>query len=271
MKKSLLIISTLFFFGCENATHNPQEINPKEPTNKKLQIVTSFYPLAFMTQEIVGEKANVINLAGNQDAHDYQLSPQDMVKLNQADLVVFQGAQLEPWAEDLIPQLQNKKIKTLEVTHNLNLSEIKEPHEHEEHEKEASEHSHHHGKFDPHTWLDPVLAQDMITEITKSLIAIDHDSKEIYKNNANQLKNKFQKLEQDFQKQLSQCERDEVIISHDAFGYIAKRFRPADRTFAPDGLRHRLEGVARFVPQDSTFALFHREEELVDRVVQFEE
>jgi len=100
--------------------------------NEKKSIVTSFYPLAFMTEQIVGDKATVINLAGSIDVHDYEPSPQDLVKLNKADLVVFQGAELEQWTEGVIPGIKAKGVMTLEVTNNLDLAKLEEHDDHKE-------------------------------------------------------------------------------------------------------------------------------------------
>lgn len=221
-------------------------------------IITSFYPLAFMTEEIVGDKANVINMAGSVDVHAYQPTAQDLVKLNRADLVVFQGAELEPWTDSVIPELKSKGVFTLEVSHDLPLAKM-EAHEdhhddhhgkHEEHKDEHhedehhndkhhddkhhddehdehaghDEHGHNHGEFDPHTWLDPVLAQAMVDEILEAVIQIDGENKSSYQANAQALKNRFTALDSAYKTGLANCANDKLIISHDAYGYIASRY-----------------------------------------------
>lgn len=200
--------------------------NPQVPDSAQLQktIVASFYPLAFMAEQIVGEKATVINLAGAADVHDYEPSPQDLVKINTADLVIYQGAQLEPWTEDIIPTLS---AMTVEVTHDLDLSTMEKYDEdnEDEHDDEGDhEDEHKHGEFDPHTWLDPVLAQQMVAKILAAIIEIDDSNKEFYQTNAMVLKNRFIELDQSFVSRLANCSVNEVIVSHDAFCYIADRY-----------------------------------------------
>jgi len=134
-------------------------------SDEKKSIATSFYPLAYMSEQIVGDKADVINMAGSVDVHAYEPSPKDLVKLNKADLVVFQGAELEPWTEGVIPDLKAKGVATLEVK--------------DDHKDEHDEH--HHGEFDPHTWLDPVLAQQMVDQILTAVVAIDSKNESVYK------------------------------------------------------------------------------------------
>lgn len=222
MKKSFLLLLLLPFLmvGCGTPVSKEVSLEKtameanKTVNDEKKQIVASFYPLAFMTEEIVSDKAEVTDLAGNQEVHDYIPSPQDMVKLNKANLVIIQGIELEPWAEDMIPQLQQKNIPVLKVSKGLDLYKT------EEHEEEEDEH--HHGKFDPHTWLDPVLSQAMIQNITQKIIEIDPENADFYKDNSEKLAKKLQEFDKKF-KNLS-CQNKEAIVSHDAFGYVSRRY-----------------------------------------------
>lgn len=233
MKHILFICTALFTLtGCTNSNTLSQD----NRTNQQVQdsaeaqktIVASFYPLAFIAEQIVAEKATVINLAGSSDVHDYEPSPQDLVQITTADLVIYQGVQLEPWASDVIPELDTN---TLEVSHNLSLSQMEEGNSHdevdnhddEEHNEEGYD-EHGHGEYDPHTWLDPVLAQQMVAQILAAIIEIDGTNKDFYEANATVLQNRFAQLDQIYTEQLSTCTVKKVIISHDAFGYIARRY-----------------------------------------------
>ena len=228
MKKSFLLLTllSLTLVGCNEG---------QKTTTEKIQVVASFYPLAFMTEEITGDKAIVTNLAGAVDVHEYEPTPQDLVKLNKANLVVFQGAGLESWADGAMASLNEKGITTLEVSHDLDLAKMEEHDEHEDDEHEEDEHEdeqedaedhdeHGHGEFDPHTWLDPVLAQDMVSEILAGLISVDPMNTETYTTNAQTLTDRFVMLDKAFQTGLAQCANDELIISHDAYGYLARRY-----------------------------------------------
>jgi len=274
MKKLFLylLIVTPLLSACSENPSSEKDSKPdervnivsktKEVTAEPKLIMTSFYPLYFMTEQIVGDKAQVINMAGNTDVHDYEPSPQDLVKLNKADLVVFQGAELEPWADGIIPGLQSKGVSVIEVTHDLDLAKMEEHDEHHDEHKEKSHHDdhkehahndehkhaeadhheehgehkehaahdddhhdeHNHGEFDPHTWLDPVLAMAMVDEITKAVISIDSANEAIYKTNANALKGRFSQLDEDYLTSLTKCTNDELILSHDAYGYLVRRY-----------------------------------------------
>lgn len=247
MKYSFVISLTLLFAltGC-----TPQPIT-QETTAPKVQAVASFYPLAFMTEKIGGDKVDVINLSGNRDVHDYKPSPQDIVQIQKSDIFIFQGSGLELWTDGMIEEIKEKNISVLEVSEHLTLHKSDEhndekheedhdehveehtedhadehdEHEEEEHEEEEHEDDHHqHGEYDPHTWLDPILAQDMIAEITEHLSEISPDNAKHFETNAQVLTNRFQELDTAYQTTLASCQLDEVISSHDAFGYIAERY-----------------------------------------------
>ena len=64
----------------------------------------------------------------------------------------------------------------------------------------------------------------MVDEILEAVVSIDSDNQEVYQANADTLKNRFVQLDQDFQTGLAQCGNDEVIVAHDAYGYLARRY-----------------------------------------------
>lgn len=97
-------------------------------------------------------------------------------------------------------------------------------HDDEDDHHEDDHHGHNHGEFDPHTWLDPVLAQDMVREILESVMDIDPNNSETYSANADSLIGRFQALHDDYTQTLTNCAADEIITSHDAYGYLAERY-----------------------------------------------
>ena len=217
------LFSVFFFSGCQNKENNTDE--------NKISVITSFYPLAFFAQEIAGDNANVINLSGNKSPHSYKISTQDRVKLSQADLVIYQGIGLESWTQDIIPELQKDGVSVLEASHGLHISPRTEEHkneheddEHDEHNEHNKHEEDHHGEFDPHTWIDPVLAQEMAKNIANSLIEIDSQNAQEYKNNLKILIEKLEILDAQYQSGLKNCVQKKAFISHNAFGYLEKRY-----------------------------------------------
>ena len=137
----------------------PAETVESEP----LSVVASFYPLAYLTQEIAGDTLEVTNLIpAGAEPHGYEPTARQMATIESADLLVFQGAGLEPWVESQEEQLESK-VKLLEVSEHLELlkTEGHEEEEHDDHEEEHDDHGHedehheeheeeHHDEHDDH-------------------------------------------------------------------------------------------------------------------------
>ena len=82
------------------------------PTNK-LQVVATFYPLAFFSQEIGGEHAQVTQLVpSNTEIHAWEPSASDITAAEEADIIVYNGAGLDHWMEDeILPALSQTKVR----------------------------------------------------------------------------------------------------------------------------------------------------------------
>lgn len=266
MKYSVGIIAALALFvgGWYFVTGNTEW--GSQTSADGLAIATSFYPLQFALEGIVGDLGTVTNVGAGRDPHDFKPSTQDMVTLQQADLVVLQGADFEPWGDDVKVRLEADGVRVAIATADLELHEGGHAHddhgdEHNEnkahddghageshddehaHEDEhdndhaedvhdeshddethTDEHDHAHGAYDPHTWLSPVLFSQMIDHLTKEVIAIDPDNAATYEANAAALKTELATLDSEYSDRLANCALDEVITSHDAFGYVADEY-----------------------------------------------
>lgn len=234
MKKTLIIISTLLLLsGCQAAA--PTQVETESESSQS--IVTSFYPLQYLAELIVGDKFQVSNITQGKDPHTYSLTPQDIQALQDADLFAFQGAGLESWAENIA---ENRTKPSFEVAENINLLETKDSHEghddhaeeehseesydHEDDHHEEDEHRHNHGEFDPHTWLDPILLLETAEKLTEEIIAIDPENQEAYESNLAFLTESLSELDQLYTSTLSACENKIAISSHDAFSYAEQRY-----------------------------------------------
>jgi zinc transport system substrate-binding protein len=162
-------------------------------------VVASFYPYYFVAKEIMGTRGSVYNITpAGSEPHDYELTTGDRLLLEQSDLVVINGARLEPWAADaekFVPQ--DKLLKVGEQLAKNN---------------------------DPHVWLDPIFMIDITNLITKKLIEIDPTATNVYRANSSNLVTKLYMLDRDFSSGLRSCEKKDIITAHEAFSYTASRY-----------------------------------------------
>jgi zinc transport system substrate-binding protein len=222
----MLIIGGYFVFNNQEKSLLIENVKDKE----KLAIVTSFYPLQFAVERIIGGHGTVVNIGESRDPHNFEPSTQDMITLQRADLVVLQGAEFEPWGDDVIASLEANNIPVIIATDNLKLHEG--GHNHEEEESREDEDGHEHGAYDPHTWLDPILFSETVGYLTEKIAALDPNNAKLYQENASTLQAELASLDIEYANKLANCELDDIITSHEAFGYLAERYNFSTHSIA---------------------------------------
>lgn len=186
-----------------------------------IQVAAAFYPLQYVAARVAGEHAEVSNLtAPGGEPHDLELTPQETADVASADLVVFEHG-FQPQVDEAIET--NASGATVDVAEVVDLhpSEAHEDEHQDEHEGESEEHADHdHGDVDPHFWHDPLLMADLADAVADELADVDPDHADDYRANADAVRADLETLDQEFTDGLAQCERHDVVVSHDAFGYL---------------------------------------------------
>lgn len=221
----ITLIFCLIFFLMGVACQRQEQ---KAVTTRKLSVVTTLFPLYDFTKNIVGDKASVtMLLPPGVEPHSFEPKAGDVLKLNTADLFVFTGKFMEPWAESLLKGVDNK---LLVVDASKGITLIEGDDEHTVHgystDKKTKDRTHHaHGKIDPHIWLDLDNAQKMVINILEALEVRDPDNRNFYRKNADSYIAKLVDLDMQYKKGLVACKKNMFIHGgHFAFNYLAKRY-----------------------------------------------
>lgn len=192
-----------------------------ESDDDGLQVAAAFYPLQYAAERVAGDLAEVDNLTvPGKEPHDLELTVAETALIVEADLVVYEDG-FQPAVDDGIEQ--NATGAALDVTEAADLLPIEDGHE-EESEEEHSEHEdeHGHGDLDPHFWQDPLRLAAVGDAVADELAEIDPDHADELRANADELRADLEALDTEYAEGLAACERDTVVVSHDAFGYLAK-------------------------------------------------
>ena len=185
----------------------------------KIKVVASFYPLAEFAKQVGGNNVEVVNMTPpGAEPHDFEPSPQDIVNAYSSNLFIFNGSGFDPWAEKIRPELENKGVAVINMTEYFDLLKGVEEHE------EAEEKDHEAEETDPHIWLDPVLAKKEVEIIRDALKKIDPINSELYESNATQYLTQLSVLDKKYKDGLASCNLRDLVASHGAFGYLAKRY-----------------------------------------------
>ena len=205
---SLLVIT---ISGCN--------IETDKKDKDKFQIMTTLFPQYDFSKEIVKDKGEVsLLIPPGVEAHSYEPTPQDIVKIRKADVFIYTSDYMEPWAKKMIDEISEEDLLVINLSENLELIDIEghDDHDHDHEEIDAK---------DPHTWLDPIYAQQMVNNIANKLKIIDKDNAEYYENNANAYIKDLKQLDADFISMLEKTSKDTIIYGgHFAFGYFTKRY-----------------------------------------------
>lgn len=214
MKKILPPLLIVFFIFCGIYLLNQKDA----PEEKNISVVASFYPLFDLVSKIGKERVDVINLTPyGVDPHEFEPSLKDVSRLQKADLFLYNGAGLDPWAEKKEKELQEKGVVV------LNMSSFFSLHEHDDHDHHEHDNDHHHQE-DPHIWLDPLIMREITNIVLDNLINLDPLGEEYYRKNAEEIILLFEELDKKYQNNLSDCRLNKIIISHASLGYLAKRY-----------------------------------------------
>jgi zinc transport system substrate-binding protein len=191
-----------------------------EQVEGKVNVVTSFYPLYFFAQEIGGDQAHVVNLiAAGVEPHDWTPKSRDLDAVSKAELFLYNGAGLEGWVDDFLHGLgSNSKVMTVETSKGIQLIQGNP-------EEDGKEHGHQDLDVDPHTWVSPRSAIVMAKNIRDAFVKVDPDNHAKYEMRYIDLANRLTGLDAKFTEELSGYERRDIVVSHQAFGYLCRDYK----------------------------------------------
>ena len=198
---------------------------------EKINIVATLFPYYDFARIIGGDKIEVsLLLPPGVEAHSFEPKPSDIFKINNADVFVYTGDFMEPWAKDILVGINNKKLFVVKAGDIVNLLE-------------GSEEGLGSG-VDPHIWLDFSNSENIIDGILSAFVKKDPKNSDFYIENAHELKNELKDLDNSFKIGLSNCQTKTLIYGgHYAFGYLVKKY--GLNYLAAQGLAPDSEPTAR--------------------------
>ncbi|HUS37264.1 MAG TPA: metal ABC transporter substrate-binding protein [Verrucomicrobiae bacterium] len=192
-----------------------------QPSPKKLRVVTTIFPIYCFASGVIGSEGDVQNLLPpNVGPHDYQLSPSDLRKLKEADVIILNGLALDNWVAKAIDP--NKKQKVIVLGDLLKKDQlIVSSTDLDIDGKHAHGHEHQHGPANPHIWLNPQLAAQCVSNIVTAIGGMNP----AYAKNGETYVARLTQLDMDLETQLAPVREKAFITQHDAFPYFVARFK----------------------------------------------
>lgn len=177
----------------------------------KKRVVTTFTIIADMAQNVAGDAAVVESITKpGAEIHGYEPTPQDIVKAQRADLVLWNGLNLERWFEKFFGNLRN--VPSAVVSEGIEPIGIDE--------------GPYRGRPNPHAWMAPKNAVIYVENIRKALVKIDPANEKIYNANAKAYAAKFAAIEETVRSELGKIPAEQrwLVTSEGAFPYLARNF-----------------------------------------------
>ena len=201
----ILISASINLFACSDIESNAF------PDNGKINIMSSLFPQYDFAKHIAGDKANVVLLLPPAtESHMFDLRPADMLNIYNADLFLYTGDYMEPWAGEIVKSIPaGNKLVVVDCSSGIEF--IEDEHEHD--------HDHEDHALDPHIWLNPVFAMMMVDNILDALCQIDAENADYYIQNADDYKNLLKTLDADIFAAIEESQRD-VLVFGGRFAYI---------------------------------------------------
>lgn len=257
----LLVLILISIMAVVAGCGNKADSGNAAATTSKLKVVTTIYPVYEFARQVGGDKIDVVMLIPpGAEPHDWEPSAKDLVTIKNAKLFLYNGAGFEPVAKLLTKEVLGSAT-AVEISKGLPLLKgSDEADEHDDDHKDGKQDKHQH-EVDPHVWLDPVLAQAEVNNIAKALSEVDPANKDYYRQNADTFNAELAKLDEEFKTGLADVKRRDIVTSHAAFQYLAKRYNLKQLPImglAPDAepTPDRLASVVKFCKEHNVKYIF---------------
>ncbi|HHF5942214.1 TPA: metal ABC transporter substrate-binding protein [Haemophilus influenzae] len=179
--------------------------------NAKFKVVTTFTVIQDIAQNVAGNAATVESLTKpGAEIHEYEPTPKDIVKAQSADLILWNGLNLERWFERFFQNVKDKSAVV--VTEGIQpLSIYEGPY------KDVP---------NPHAWMSPSNALIYIENIKNALVKYDPQNAAVYEKNAADYAQKIKQLDEPLRAKLAQIPEEQrwLVTSEGAFSYLAKDY-----------------------------------------------
>lgn len=180
-----------------------------EKGSDKLQIVTTLFPQYDFAKQITGDNAQVtLLLKPGAESHSYEPTPQDIAKIQSADVFLYIGGESEVWVEEILGSVSNDKQKVLCLMDYITPIEVGHTHEHEEeHHEGENEHN-----YDEHIFTSLKNSQILLDEICNVICEADKANEKLYKENASDYSAKLSELDSKFTDMIAASARKTVVF-----------------------------------------------------------
>lgn len=175
-------------------------------SSDQAHVVATFYPMADFATKVGGTHAEVVCLVpAGTEPHDWEPTPDDLITIQTADLVVRNGAGMDDWLDGVLSSLGGDAPASVCASDGISLR--------------TTDHG-----TDPHVWLDPNNASVEASNIAGALAQAKPEHAGEFHSNLSAFVTQLGELSQEFARRLTSLPKHEIVVSHEAYGYLCDAF-----------------------------------------------
>lgn len=226
-----VLILVLVACGSEEATEEPEVV---EESRESLEVMVTMFSQYDFAKRIGGEHVNVSRLIPpGVDIHSFEPTAQDIVAINEADLFLYTGGEMELWVHRILESIDSDNLVILDVSQGVNMlpwygsHDHDHDHDHDDHDDHGHGHDHdhdhdddhgqghdhdhgHHHDYDPHIWTSLHNASVMIGNIEENLTTLMPEHADYFSDNAAELVSELEEMDQEFRDLVENAERTTI-------------------------------------------------------------
>ncbi|MEG1256960.1 zinc ABC transporter substrate-binding protein [Clostridium sp.] len=223
----ILMAATLIFTACSSETHSVSE-----EESGTINVVTSFYGMNALTQEIAGDKVTIKNIIPEgSEPHDFELKAKDMKAVEECDIFIYNGADMEEWIPDVQAAINSENVIMVEASKGVELINGNDTEADQLTEVNSEEN---HSDKDPHTWLGLNAAKIEAQNIKAALVEKDPENGSYYESNYEIFEKKIDGIIEEYNPKFQVLTNKNFITGHATFGYLCRDLGI---------VQHSIEGV----------------------------
>lgn len=199
---NLILTSLIIFIGITDSAI---------ASEKKFKVVTTFTVIQDIAQNVAGDAAIVESITKvGAEIHEYDPTPKDITRALSADLILWNGLNLELWFKRFFEDI--KDVPAVVVTEGIEPMPIQE--------------GSYKGNPNPHAWMSPTLALTYIENIRAALVKYDPKNASVYNKNAQNYVAKIKALDAPLRERLAKIPETQrwLVTSEGAFSYLARDY-----------------------------------------------
>lgn len=223
-------VMTISIWGCAAGQRPPESGKApaagQEGKDDRLLVVTTIFPYYDFVRQIAGDRVKLkLVVPAGMDSHSFEPTPADMIAMQEADVLICNGGEMEQWVEKVLGSLDTSHMKVLTMMDYVDVVE-------EEHVEgmEEEEHRHEDGfemhiEYDEHIWTSPVNAQAIVKIISRTLSEADPREESRFENNTQAYLKELKDLDSRFRQVVNQGRLHMIVVADKfPFRYFADEY-----------------------------------------------